>query len=117
MATIQKITEQTISIFDNFYSIKLVVNAADYDVVFSFFKGASGNTQIAGNFTAFLFRIAQEANVNVLELLEIIKGQPNKLQMNKVICYYLNSFKSKTALYGISSIPRPNESVQRNIVI
>jgi hypothetical protein len=37
--------------------------------------------------------------------------------MNKVICYYLNSFKSKTALYGISSVPRPNESVQRNIVL
>jgi hypothetical protein len=117
MATIQRQTDQTVLIYDNFYNTNLVVNAADYDVVYSFFKGASSNSQIAGNFTVFLFRIAQEASVNVLELLQTIKGQPNKLQMNKVICYYLNSFKSKTALYGISTVPRPNESVQRNIVL
>jgi hypothetical protein len=31
--------------------------------------------------------------------------------------YYLNNIKSKTALYGISVIPQPNENVQRNIIL
>jgi hypothetical protein len=119
MATIsnRNSLDQTVRIFDNFYNTKLVVNAADFDVVYSYFKGTSNNTKIAANFTALLFRIAQESGVNVIELLEIIKGQPNKLQMNKVICYYLNSFKSKASLYGVGNISKPNESVQRNVVL
>lgn len=110
-------TDKTVLIFDNFYNSKLVVNSADYDVVYSYFFGSSKNSQIAGNFTALLFRIAQESDVNVLELLEIIKGQQNKLQMNKVICYYLNALKSKTSLYGIGNLPKPNEAAQRNVVL
>jgi hypothetical protein len=118
MATSQRNTsEQTVLIFDNFYNSNLVVGAADYDVVYSYFFGTSKNSQIAGNFTALLFRIAQESAVNVLELLETIKGQQNKLQMNKVICYYLNALKSKTSLYGIGNVPKPNEAVQRNVVL
>lgn len=119
MATISKnsSSDQTVRIFDNFYNTKLEVNAADWDVVFSFFKGTSDNTQIAANLASILFRIAQESNVNVLELLQLLKGQPNKLSMNKVICYYLNTFKSKASLYGVGDIPKPNEAVQRNIVL
>lgn len=109
--------DNTVQIFDNFYSTKLVVNASEYDVVFSFFKGTSDNDTIAGNFTSLLFRIAQEGNYNVLDLLEIIKGQPNKLQMNSVLCYYLNTFRSRAALYGVGIIPKPNEAVQRNVVL
>lgn len=119
MATISKISsaDQTIRIFDNFYNTKLVVNAGDYDVVYSYFKGISDNTQNAANFAAMLFRIAQESDINVLELLQLLKGQPNKLGVNKVICYYLNTFKSKASLYGVGSIPKPNEAVQRNVVL
>jgi len=36
--------------------------------------------------------------------------------MNVFITYYLNTFKSKTALYGIGSIPQPNQFVARNVV-
>lgn len=119
MATISRksAADQTVRIFDNFYNTKLVVNAADFDVVYSYFKGVSDNSTIAGNFTSLLFRIAQETGYNVIELLQIIQGQPNKLQMNQVICYYLNSFKSKSSLYGIGNIPKPNEAVQRNVVL
>lgn len=109
--------DQTVIIFDNFYNLNLTVNAADYDIVYSYFKGVSENTNIASNFTAVLFRIAQDGSYNVLDLLQIIKGAGNKLQMNKVICYYLNTFKSKASLYGVSNIPKPNQAVQRNIVM
>lgn len=116
--TSTQIQDTTVSIFDNFYSTKLDVNAAEYDVVYSFFKGTSNNAVIAGNFTALLFKIAQEGNYNVLDLLEIMKGnQTNKIQMNSILCYYLNTFRSRAALYGIGIIPKPNEAVQRNVVV
>lgn len=122
MATSLQITEragldQTVRIYDNFYGTKLQVNAADYDVVYSYFKGASNSTVIAANFTALLFRIAQQGGFNVIDLLEVIKGVENKLQMNAVICYYLNTFKSKTSLYGTGIVPTPNQTVQRNVVL
>lgn len=108
---------QTIAIFDSFYNLNLVVSATEYDVVYSYFKSVSKNTTIAGNFTVVLFRIAQDGNYNVLDLLAIIKGANNKLQMNKVICYYLNTFKSKASMYGVSNVPKPNQAVQRNVVM
>lgn len=113
----QSSTDQTVRIFDDFYNTKLVVNGSDFDVVFSYFKSTSDNTQIAANFTTFLFRIAQESGINVLELLSIIQGQSDKLSANKIICYYLNSFNSKFSLYGVAEIPKPNEAVQRNVVL
>ena len=111
-------TDQTVLIFDSFYKIKTVVNGSEYDLVYSYFKSVSENNQIAANFSSFLFRIAQDGGYNVLDLLESLKGNPaDKLHMNKVICYYLNTFKSKESLYGVSNIPNPNQTVQRNVVL
>lgn len=109
--------DETVRIFNSFYNVRVDVNAADYDIVYSYFFGISKNSEIAGNFTGFFFRIAKEANINVRELLDLIKGKDNSLEMNKVISYYLNALKSKTSLYGISNIPKPNVAVQRNVVI
>ena len=95
----------------------MIVDASDWDVVYSYFKGTSNNSQIASNFASLLFRIAQEGRFNVLDLLATIKGTNTKLQMNKVICFYLNTFRSRAALYGIGIVPKPNQSVQRNVVI
>jgi hypothetical protein len=109
-------TDRTILIYDNFYNTELGINASEFDIVFSFFKSTSDNDTIAGNFTSNLFRISQEADIPVLELLDQLKGLPNKLEMNKVICYFLNSFKSNTSLYGVSVIARPNQLAARNVV-
>ena len=65
--------------------------------------------------TVVLFRIAQETNIPILELLSQVRGK-TKLEMNQVIAYYLNSVKSKTSLYGISSVPQSNQAAARNIV-
>jgi hypothetical protein len=108
-------TDQTIKIFDEFYSFDLVVNASEYDLVFSYFKGICDTTQIAGNFTVSLFRISQETQISIVQLLEYLKGK-TKLEVNTVIAYYLNSFKSKSSLYGFGTVPQPNEAVARNIV-
>ena len=119
MATIETTlsADRTVRIFDNFYNTKLVVNASDYDAVYSYFEGASNNKTISANFAAMMFRIAQESNVNVMELLQQLNGQTSKLAMNQTICYYLNAFKSKVSLYGVGSLPVPNQAVQRNIVL
>jgi hypothetical protein len=108
--------DQTVRIFDSFYATDLQVGASQYDVVHGYFLEVCATKNIADNFTAVLFRVAQEANIDVLDLLAQIKGTANKLQMNKIIAYYLNSFKSKTSLYGISVIPQANQPVARNIV-
>lgn len=109
--------DQTIRIFDSFYSLKLEIPAAEYDVVFSYFKGVSATEQIASNLASILFRIAQQGNYNVQNLLSAIKGADDKLQMNSIICYYLNTYKSKASLYGVGNLPKPNEAVQRNVVL
>lgn len=108
--------DQTIRLFDSFYSTELVVGAPQFDIVFGYFSDVCANDNIAANFTTLLFRIAQEAGLDVLDLLEVIKGTPNKLQMNKIVAYYLNSFRSKTSLYGVGIVPKPNQLVARNIV-
>jgi hypothetical protein len=108
-------TDLTVKIFDDFYAFNMVVNSNDFDIVNGYFKTICDTKAIAGNFTTFLFRISQETGIPVLDLLGQIQGT-NKLQMNQVISYYLNSFKSKTSLYGVSTVPQSNQPVARNIV-
>jgi hypothetical protein len=108
---------QTVRIYDNFYSTTLNVNGAEYDLVFSYFKGTSQNNTIAANFTALLFSIAQQTKIPVQQLLEALQGTNNTLQANNLLCYYLNTFRAKAAMYGTGNIPQPNQAVQRNVVL
>jgi N-acetylglucosamine kinase-like BadF-type ATPase len=118
MITISPISaDQTIRIFDSFYSTNLVINASAYDMVHSYFVETCESQQIADNFTAIVFRIAQEGNYNPIDILELLKGTNSTMKMNSVLCFYLNTFKEKVTLYGVSNTPKPNESVQRNVVL
>lgn len=119
MATIDNRTtfDQTIRIFDSFYAVNLVVPSDQYDVVHGFFIKVCASKNIANNFTAILFRVAQETKIDALTLLQQLQGTGgNKLKMNQILAYYLNSFKSKTSLYGIGAVQLPNQPVARNIV-
>lgn len=109
--------DQTVRIFDSFYATDLVVNSNVFDVVFAYFKNVCPTKNVAENFTALFFRISQEAQVDPIALLENLKGAPNKIKINEVMAYYLNSFKSKASLYGIGVIPKPNQAVARNVVL
>jgi hypothetical protein len=108
--------DQTVRIFDSFYSFNLVVPGNQYDIVHGYFISVCATKTIANNFTAVMFRIAQDTGIPVLDLLDQIKGK-TKMELNQVLAYYLNSFKSKTSLYGIAIIPKSNQPVARNIVI
>lgn len=107
--------DQTVKIFDSFYSFDTIVNSNEYDIVNSYFVSMCQSKNIAENFTVILFRIAQETQINVLDLLNQIKGVSH-MEMDQILAYYLNSFKSKTSLYGVAQLPRPNFTVARNIV-
>jgi hypothetical protein len=107
--------DNTVKIFDSFYAFDLNVNADQYDIVHGYFTSVCDTKNIADNFTAVFFRIAQETGINVLDLLDQIKGT-KKMEMNQVMAYYLNSFKSRTSLYGIAVEPKSNQPVARNIV-
>lgn len=109
--------DQTVRIFDSFYSTDLKVGADQYDIVYGYFTSVCETKNIAANFTVVLFRIATQTGLDVIALLNQLKGSGDKLQMNKVMCYYLNSLKSKTSLYGVSVVPRPNVPVARNVVL
>lgn len=113
---LSKDMDRTIRIFDQFYSFNTIVNADEYDVVRSFFIAQCETKNIADNFTASIFRIAQMTGISALVLIEQLKGANNKLELNKIICYFLNTLKLRTALYGVSQIPRPNQNVSRNIL-
>lgn len=110
--------DTTVKIFDSFYQTKLRVDGAKFDIVRGFFVETSGSANIADNFTTVLFRISTQTGVDVLDLLDELKGKRSisKLKMNEQICYWLNGLKSKTSLYGISLVPHPNISVSRNVV-
>jgi len=108
--------DKTIRIYDQFYSYNSIINPDEFDIVRGYFLGVCESKKIADNFTASLFRISQSTGIPATSLLEEIKGANSKLEMNKIICYFLNTLKSKTALYGVSQIPRPNQAVSRNIL-
>ena len=107
--------DQTIRIFDEFYGFNLIIAPDEYDIVHSYFISTCGTKQIADNFTVYLFRIAQETKISVLDLLDYIQGK-TKMEVNTVIGYYLNSFKSKTSMYGFGTVPQSNQNLARNIV-
>jgi hypothetical protein len=111
--TQQESIDRTVKIFDNFYNVNMTVPTNQYDVVHSYFVGVCANKKTAENFTAFLFRVAQDSGVDALELLENI----NDVQLSQTMAYYMNSFKSKVSLYGVAVIPKPVLPVARNVVL
>ena len=109
--------DRTVRIFDAFYQANMKVNASEYDLVHGYFTRVCGDNSIANNFTTVLFRISTQTGVNVQVLLGELQGVNGSLAMNKQICYWLNSLKSKTSLYGVSVIPAPVIPVARNVVL
>ena len=116
--------ENTLEIFDTFYSVPLKVNAADWDAVYSYFLGVlKGNPesestkQTASQFATALFRISQESGTKIQIFMDYFKTNVlTTLQVTTEMAFYLNLLKSKTALYGVANVPAPNQAVQRNIL-
>ena len=108
--------DNSVRVFDQYYNFQVSVDSNHYEIVHSFFVSVTEKEDIAKNFTTMLFRIANITGENPLTLLEYLQGT-SKVQVTSLMAYYLNGLKSKTTLYGVSTTPSPNQSVQRNIIL
>jgi len=99
--------DQTVRIFDKFYSYETFVPAAEYDIVLSFFKEQMDNPQAAGNFTVSLFQVAEQTNIPALTLLDGFQGQTT-MDISLNMAYYLNNIRSRATLLGVNSQVVPN---------
>lgn len=106
--------DTTVRIFDQFYNLDLVVNADQYELVLSFFRQYS-NEATARAFAQTLFRIANDLQEDVLDLLATFEGA-DALQVNLTMAYYLNSSSNRTVMFGVSNVLTPVNAVQRNVV-
>ena len=106
--------DTTVRIFDQFYSYDVNVPAQEYDAVLSFFRSVFGTTQAAENFTVSLFRISEQSNIPVMDLLQQIEGQ-DQTQLTLTLAYYLNNIRSASTLLGLNSPTVPNYYVARNV--
>jgi hypothetical protein len=107
--------DRTVRLLDSFYDTEPIINANEYELVHSFFMSVAENPIVAKNYTSFLFKISANVGKPVLELVDELRGV-SSLEMTSTIIYYLNLYKSKHSLYGISVIPQPVPVVQRNIL-
>ena len=117
MATVNYVnpqTDRTIKIFDQFYAYETTVATDEYDAVNSYFKSVFGTAEAAGNFTVTLFRIAQQSDIPVMNLLEQIQGQ-TQAELTLTLAYYINGLRSKATLLGINASVTPNYYVARNV--
>ncbi len=107
--------DQTVRVFDQFYSYDVNVPAAEYDVVHSYFLNTMKSKQAAGNFTVSLFRVAESTGIEPLALLKQFQGV-NGVNLNASLAYYLNQIRSLATLLGVGVSVVPNAYAARNII-
>ena len=114
--TINPAVDLTVRVYDEFYEFAVDVDANEYDVVNSFFESAFGTKDAAANFTATLFRIADQTQTPVLTLLAEIEDM-DKIQLTATLAYYLNGIRSSSTLLGVNVPTQSNYYVAHNIRI
>lgn len=107
--------DQTVRVFDSFYEYDVNVPAAEYDIVYSYFRREMTTANAAGNFTVSLFRVAEETRIAALDLLEQFRGE-NGVSLNVQLAYYLNSIRNKATLLGVGTPIQSNRYAARLIV-
>lgn len=105
----------TVRIFDDFYGYDVNVPAAEYDIVYSFFRSEMADARAAGNMTVSLFRVADTTNIPVLTLLDSMKGTTG-LELTVNMAYYLNNIRSNATLLGVNAQPAPNFYAARAVL-
>ena len=117
MSTVNSVNPRvdlSVRVFDNFYRFDITVPANEYDAVNSFFRSVFGSQQAADNFTVQVFRIAQETNTPVLEVLDEMRDR-DEIRLTADIAYFLNGIRSPSTLLGINAVTTPNVWAARNV--
>ena len=77
MSTVNAINpnvDLTVRVFDDFYNFSIEVDANTWDIVNSYMLSVFKTAEAAENFSTTLFRIADETEVPVLDILSQIQG-------------------------------------------
>lgn len=108
-------TDRTLQVFNQFYDRKLEVNADQYEVVLSYFRGLTTNDRTAKAYSENLFRISNTLGIDVLTLLETFQTT-DKMKVTLTMAYYLNSLGDRTVMYGVNNVLQANQLAARNIL-
>jgi hypothetical protein len=117
MSTLNQVNEkidQTVRIYDEFYSYSEDVSASEYDVVISYFKSVFNTIEQAEAFAVSIFRVAAESGDSAISIVQQLEGT-NGVQLTASLCYYLNSVRSRATLLGILQPSVPNFWTARNV--
>ncbi len=119
MPTVNEINpkiDQIARVFDTFYTYEVNAESNEYDAVNSYFKSVFTDNRIAENFTATLFRIADQTRKPALTLLAEIQGL-DTITLTTTFCYYLNGLRSPATLLGVNTPIIPNYWAARNVLL
>ena len=105
----------TVRVFDEFYDFAVEVDANTWDIVNSYMLSVFKTADAAENFSTTLFRIADETQVPVLDLLTQIEGM-DTIQLTATLAYFLNGLRSPATLLGVNEPVTPNAYVARNVL-
>jgi len=104
------------NIVNKFNNINFSVDSNQYDYVLSFFKSQMKDPDTAKNFTESLYQVSRQADLNILEMVDTLKGQTG-LELTASIAYYLNGTRSPSTLLGVSQSVKSNFYAARNVLI
>ena len=107
--------DRTVRVFDSFFRYEANVPANEYDIVNSFFRREMQDRQVAANFTASLFQVAENTGIPALTLLEGFQGRVG-MDLTVSLAYYLNQIRSAATLLGVGVALQPNFYAARNVV-
>jgi len=105
----------TVRVFDDFYNFSIEVDANTWDIVNSYMLSVFRTPDAAENFSTTLFRIADETEVPVLDILAQLQGM-DTIQLTITLAYYLNGLRSPATLLGVNEPVTPNAYVARNVL-
>ena len=105
----------TVRVFDDFYNFAIEVDANTWDIVNSYMLSVFRTAEAAENFSTTLFRIADETEVPVLDILAQLQGM-DTIDLTATLAYYLNGLRSPATLLGVNEPVTPNAYVARNVL-
>lgn len=107
---------ETRKFFNGHYVESINVNSSEHQAVKSFFLEKTQNDNDASNtLTDTMFEIGAMENVNVMELIDKLRGETiDDIQLTLITM--INQNRKQTSVLGFSTSRVPNPSVVRNIV-
>jgi hypothetical protein len=115
---IQNITDsadRTRLIFDRYFTKEISYPSSQVDAVIGFFRSRNFDELAATSVASILLQQAKIDGINVLELLDSLKGF-DKIKLSNLVTAILNANRSKLSKLGYRSETTTNNIEARNIV-